>query len=205
MKGASSIFTVSHKGQGFFVKRTSSGRSQPPTCLDGGDGDGYSDKTCKDVLQHQCHFTFSNCEISYTCIQKQMVDTNSYVSNMQNVQYVTIPRPLKWNEKSLQHSLQLIYCTEVSLVFTIIPEHTETSVPSRKKFENSVTVAVGSLHSQQLTNSHFHFHTILKSATSWTNEPVVQNFPEMTTAAIHIRHALHGVAIRSSRTTLHNK
>lgn len=61
MKGASSIFTVSHKGQGSFVKRTSSGRSRPPTCLDGGDGDGYSDKTRKDVLQHRCHCTFSSC------------------------------------------------------------------------------------------------------------------------------------------------
>jgi hypothetical protein len=104
---------------------------------------------------------------------------------MKNDQYVTISRPLKLNKKSLQHSLQLIYCTEVSLFCTIIPEHTETSVPSGKKFENSITVVVGLLHSQPLANGHFRFHTILKPATYQMSELVAHKFPQIT-AAIHV-------------------
>jgi hypothetical protein len=51
----------------------------------------------------------------------------------------------------------LIYSTEISLYFNIIPKHTDAFVPSWHKFKNSVLVEIGLLHSQPFTKGHFHF------------------------------------------------
>jgi hypothetical protein len=62
--------------------------------------------------------------------------------------------------------MQLIYSTKVPLFFNTIPEHIDAFVPSWHEFKNSVAVEIGLLHSQPLTNSHFHFFIIVESATS---------------------------------------
>jgi hypothetical protein len=53
---------------------------------------------------------------------------------------------IKTNEKSSEHSKQLIYSAAVSLFFIAIPKHTDASVPSFHVFKNYVTVKIRHLH-----------------------------------------------------------
>jgi hypothetical protein len=48
----------------------------------------------------------------------------------------------------------LIYSTEVSLSFDIIPENTDAFVLFLHEFKNSVEAEIELLHSQPFTNSH---------------------------------------------------
>jgi hypothetical protein len=57
----------------------------------------------------------------------------------------------------------LIYSTEVSLFFNIIPEHIDALAPSWHEFKNFVAVEIGLLHSQPFTNSHFHFFVTVET------------------------------------------
>ena len=50
-----------------------------------------------------------------------------------------------------------VYCTELSLFFSIVPEYIVAFVPSSCQFKNYIVVEIGLLHSEQYTNSHFHF------------------------------------------------
>jgi hypothetical protein len=54
--------------------------------------------------------------------------------------------------------MQLIYCPELSLMFNRIPELIDIFVPSWNEVKNSVAVEMRLLHSQPLTNSHFHIN-----------------------------------------------
>jgi hypothetical protein len=58
-----------------------------------------------------------------------MSDDNLCLDPVKIVQYVKLPRSYKLNEKSLQHQIQLICSTELSIFFTIIPVHIGTFVP----------------------------------------------------------------------------
>jgi hypothetical protein len=57
----------------------------------------------------------------------------------------------------------LIYSTEVSLFFRLVPEHTDVFVP---RVQNFVAVEIGFLYSQQFTYSHSNFFITVESATS---------------------------------------
>jgi hypothetical protein len=52
--------------------------------------------------------------------------------------------------------MQFIYSTELSF-FNIVSEHIDAFFPSGHWFKNFVAVEIGLLHSQPLTNGHFHF------------------------------------------------
>jgi hypothetical protein len=61
--------------------------------------------------------------------------------------------------------MQLIYFTEVSLFFNIIPEHIDAFVPPWYDFKNPVAVEIDLLHSQPFTNSHYKFFIVVESTT----------------------------------------
>jgi len=49
----------------------------------------------------------------------------SVVTHVNNVKKTRFHRPIKLNHSSLQSQKQLTYSTEISLLFIIIPEHTD--------------------------------------------------------------------------------
>jgi hypothetical protein len=50
-----------------------------------------------------------------------------------------------------------IYCTEVSLIFSIVPECIDAFVPCSHQFKNYTVVEIGVLYSQLFMDSHFQF------------------------------------------------
>lgn len=62
--------------------------------------------------------------------------------------------------------MQPICRAEVPLFFSAYRGNTDTPVPVSHEFTNSVAVASGLLHSQPLTNTHFHFLFVVELATS---------------------------------------
>jgi len=55
----------------------------------------------------------------------------------------------------LTHFAKLTFTTKVSLLFNLIPEQTEASVPPWHEFKNSITLESGLLHLQSM-RGHFH-------------------------------------------------
>jgi hypothetical protein len=51
-----------------------------------------------------------------------------------------------------------------TIIFKIIPGHTDALTPSWHEFKNSVMVEIGVLQWQTFMNSHFHFLIIVESA-----------------------------------------
>jgi hypothetical protein len=62
----------------------------------------------------------------------------------------------------LQHCISLIYSAEVSLFFSIIPKHTDASLPFRRQFKISIITKISPLNSQPFMKSHLHFPIILQ-------------------------------------------
>jgi hypothetical protein len=62
--------------------------------------------------------------------------------------------------------MKLIQATALLLFFNIIPQHTDTFLPSWHKYKNSITVEIGFLQKQPFTNGHFHLFLTMESVTS---------------------------------------
>jgi hypothetical protein len=75
----------------------------------------------------------------------------------------SFPQAVKLSDNSLNVAYLLQW---INVIFHIIPEYTDSLVPSLHHFKNSFPVETQTLHSQPFTKSHFHFSIITGLAMS---------------------------------------
>jgi hypothetical protein len=75
----------------------------------------------------------------------------------------TVPYVIKIRSEVIT-MLNVLYLFHLSTI--IIPVHTDASVPSWRKFKNTIMVEIRLLHVQPFMNSHFHFFITVELATS---------------------------------------
>ena len=62
--------------------------------------------------------------------------------------------------------LNIAYIFHRSIIFKIIPEHTDAFFPSLHEIKNTFMAEMQLLHMQPFMNRNFHFHITVKLATS---------------------------------------